>query len=93
MKIKEKDLDFTDWMDGVTTMEYGDGLYIPPEGVTFNLVCCDCSLSHKIIADFTDKGGVRLQFFRDDRKTAAYRRGNRPGLKEGVGKWKLTRTI
>ena len=91
MKIKEKDLDFTDWKGGTSTLEDGDGLYIPSEGVEFNFVCCDCSLTHKIIADFTDKGGVRLQFFRADRKTAAFRRGKRPQLKEGIGKWMMVR--
>ena len=93
MKIKEKDLNFTDWKGGAATLEYGDSLLIGPGIESFNLICCDCGLAHNIEVNFTDKGNAQLKFFRDNRSTAARRRGNRPGLKEGVGKWKLTRTI
>lgn len=92
MKTKENDLNIVDW-DSKNPLEDGEGLLITPKVTEFNLICCDCSLTHRIKVEFTNKDNVILRFFRDDRRTAAYRRGKKPNLKEGSGKWKLTRKI
>ena len=91
MKIKESELNICDWHQK-KPLESGEGLLLTPDVTEFSLVCCDCSLTHKIEVKFTDKDNVAILLFRDDRSTAARRRGKQPGLKEGIGKWKLTRT-
>lgn len=45
-------------------------------GVDMNLKCCDCGLVHNIMM-LPSKTKVKLVFFRDNRKTAAQRRGKR----------------
>ena len=53
----------------------GDGFDI--FGGEFYLTCCDCDLVHNIKATKIAEGGIRLTFRRDNRKTAARRRGRR----------------
>ena len=93
MKIKEKDLNLVKFAQNHATIENGQGLLLEGEGEVFTLVCCDCGLAHTVEVGPTAEDHLVVIFHREDQKTAAYRRGNRPGLKEGIGKWKLTRII
>jgi hypothetical protein len=53
--------------------------------------CCDCGLVHKMGFVMATDGSIRIDFERDERATAQMRRGRRPYLKKGSGKWKMVR--
>lgn len=50
----------------------GERIYHQP-GEVYQLICCDCSLVHLMIPRIEGRKIV-LQFWRDNRSTAAYRR-------------------
>lgn len=51
-----------------------DGQWIDPVHRGFKMRCCDCALTHTVNFKVV-KGQVRMQCFRDERSTAAARRG------------------
>lgn len=50
----------------------GEWLAVPKRG--FKEQCCSCGLVHKVNFRVTDKGGIEIQTFRDERATSAVRR-------------------
>ena len=50
----------------------GDTVF-EPYNKPFYLVCCDCSLAHKVVAE-KKRGGVSLRLWRDNRMTNMERR-------------------
>ena len=59
-----------------------DGEWVRPQHNDYLMVCCDCGLVHRlnfrVLKDTPRQGqnSVTLQAFRDNRKTAAFRRSH-----------------
>lgn len=53
----------------------GEWITVPKRG--FKEQCCSCGLVHKLNFRINTKGQVEIQTFRDERATAAVRRGFR----------------
>ena len=62
------------------------------EGDTFDLVCCDCGLTHDVaVIRDTSNGAIKICMSRKERNTAQYRRHKSGYLHEGKGLWRLIR--
>ena len=60
-----------------------DGEWVRPAAHGYRVACCDCGLVHDIdirIADFRGEGVVEFRATRNNRATAARRRGRAKGL-------------
>ena len=53
-------------------VEQGEAIF-EPCGSPFYIVCCDCSLAHKVVAE-KKNGGISLRMWRDTRMTNMERR-------------------
>lgn len=51
-----------------------DGEWVPIVKRNFYDQCCDCGLTHRRNFRVTEKGGIEMQTFRDNRATSSTRR-------------------
>lgn len=61
-------------------VEVDDGVALHPRHDRFFLRCCDCGLTHRVtfrIVRLRGRRQIRMRTWRDERKTAAYRRAHR----------------
>ena len=62
------------------------------EGDTFDLVCCDCGLTHNVaVIRDTQTEQIRILMHGNAASTAQYRRYKRGTLHKINGKWRLIR--
>lgn len=64
-----------------------DGEWVRPSHKGFRMMCCSCSLVHKVNFRIGEGGAVEYQMFRDERATGAARRAhNLAGVKKAIDK-------